>query len=46
MLLSAPEPDSPLNVDVAALIRVGDLLGAKALVECWTRMDEGRYAGP
>jgi peroxin-4 len=45
MLLAYPETDSPLNVDVAALLRSGDVLGTKALVECWCRGDEGRYAG-
>ena len=41
LLLSSPEPDSPLNVDVAALIRAGDALGARRLVEFWSR--EFRY---
>lgn len=31
-LLAEPEVDSPLNVDVAALIRDGDTLGAEGLV--------------
>ena len=42
LLLSSPEPDSPLNVDVAALIRAGDALGARRLVEFWAQ--EFRYA--
>ncbi|RDA85868.1 hypothetical protein CP532_4920 [Ophiocordyceps camponoti-leonardi (nom. inval.)] len=45
-LLAAPEVDSPLNVDVAALLRQGDRLGARRLVECWALDDEGRYHGP
>lgn len=31
-LLTSPEPDSPLNVDVAQLLRQGDLIGAEGLV--------------
>ncbi|KAI2640490.1 UBC-like protein [Hypomontagnella submonticulosa] len=45
MLLSYPETDSPLNVDVAALIRGGDALGARRLVEFWCRDEGGRYEG-
>ncbi|RDA96084.1 hypothetical protein CP533_5929 [Ophiocordyceps camponoti-saundersi (nom. inval.)] len=46
-LLACPEVDSPLNVDVAALLRQGDRLGARRLVECWALDDErGRYHGP
>ncbi|OHE98885.1 ubiquitin-conjugating enzyme [Colletotrichum orchidophilum] len=45
-LLAYPETDSPLNVDVAALLRGGDVLGTRALVEFWCRDDEGRYEGP
>ncbi|KAI1082812.1 UBC-like protein [Whalleya microplaca] len=45
MLLSCPETDSPLNVDVAALLRGGDVLGAKRLVQFWCRDDAGRYQG-
>ncbi|SPN97091.1 probable PEX4 - E2 ubiquitin-conjugating enzyme -peroxin [Cephalotrichum gorgonifer] len=45
MLLSCPETDSPLNVDFAALMRSGDLVGCKALVELWCTT-EGRYDGP
>lgn len=44
MLLSCPETDSPLNVDFAALMRGGDLVGCRALVELWCR-GEGRYEG-
>lgn len=43
MLLGCPEVDSPLNVDVAALLRDGDVLGARRLVELW--VGEERYKG-
>ena len=43
MLLSVPGTDSPLNVDVAALLRNGDALGARKLVELWVH--EERYEG-
>jgi peroxin-4 len=43
MLLSNPGLDSPLNVDVAALLRDGDVLGARRLVELW--VEEERYEG-
>ncbi|CAJ2501722.1 Uu.00g045750.m01.CDS01 [Anthostomella pinea] len=46
MLLGCPETDSPLNVDVAALLRGGDAVGAAALVRCWCRDEGGRYEGP
>lgn len=42
-LLPYPEVDSPLNVDAAALLRGGDALGSKRLVELWC--SEGRYEG-
>ncbi|KAI5866894.1 ubiquitin-conjugating enzyme/RWD-like protein [Durotheca rogersii] len=45
MLLACPETDSPLNVDVAALLRGGDALGARRLVEFWVRDEGGRYEG-
>ncbi|KXJ95305.1 ubiquitin-conjugating enzyme/RWD-like protein [Microdochium bolleyi] len=45
MLLGCPETDSPLNVDVAALIRAGDGVGARRLVEFWVADGEGRYEG-
>ncbi|KAH7035333.1 ubiquitin-conjugating enzyme [Microdochium trichocladiopsis] len=45
MLLGCPETDSPLNVDVAALIRAGDAVGARRLVEFWVNDDGGRYQG-
>jgi len=43
MLLSCPAVDSPLNIDVAALIRDGDALGARRLVELWA--EEERFEG-
>lgn len=46
VLLSYPETDSPLNVDVAALIRAGDKVGARRLVEFWCQDADGRYDGP
>ncbi|KND95386.1 Ubiquitin-conjugating enzyme E2 pex4 [Tolypocladium ophioglossoides CBS 100239] len=46
MLLGCPETDSPLNVDVAALLRQGDVLGTRRLVECWCADEGGRYDGP
>ncbi|QUC19700.1 uncharacterized protein UV8b_03941 [Ustilaginoidea virens] len=45
VLLGCPEPDSPLNVDAAALLRGGDVVGSRRLVECWCA-DGGRYDGP
>lgn len=45
MLLSCPETDSPLNVDVAALLRGGDALGTRKLVEFWIHDSDGRYEG-
>lgn len=45
MLLSYPNNDSPLNVDAAALLRDGDVLGTKKLVEFWCSDRDGRYAG-
>jgi peroxin-4 len=43
MLLGAPGVDSPLNVDVAALLREGDVRGARRLVELW--VGEERFEG-
>ncbi|KAI1814490.1 ubiquitin-conjugating enzyme [Poronia punctata] len=45
MLLSCPETDSPLNVDVAALVRAGDTVAARRLVEYWCSDERGRYEG-
>ncbi len=42
-LLTDPEPDSPLNVDVAGLLRQGDMVGAEALVRFYTA--EYRWQG-
>jgi peroxin-4 len=42
-LLGEPGTDSPLNVDVAALVRGGDWLGARALVGFYC--GEERYEG-
>jgi peroxin-4 len=42
-LLTDPEPDSPLNVDVAALLRAGDRVGAEGLVRYYT--EEYRWGG-
>lgn len=44
-LLAYPEVDSPLNVDVAALLRGGDAVGARALVQFWVTDEGGRYEG-
>ncbi|KAK4238302.1 hypothetical protein C8A03DRAFT_43946 [Achaetomium macrosporum] len=43
MLLGMPAVESPLNVDVAALLREGDVLGARRLVELWA--EEERFDG-
>lgn len=43
-LLAYPEVDSPLNVDAAALLRSGDVVGTRRLVELWCR-EIGRYEG-
>ncbi|KAL1886056.1 E2 ubiquitin-protein ligase peroxin 4 [Ceratocystis pirilliformis] len=45
MLLADPGTDSPLNVDVAALIREGDAVAARGLVRLWCRQPEGYYSG-
>ncbi|KAL9103533.1 MAG: hypothetical protein Q9163_001411 [Psora crenata] len=42
-LLADPEVDSPLNVDVAALIKQGDRVGADGLVRFWC--EEMRWEG-
>jgi peroxin-4 len=42
-MLAYPEVDSPLNVDLAALIRGGDVLGARGLVGFWA--ENNRYEG-
>jgi peroxin-4 len=43
-LLTDPRPDSPLNVDVAALLRDGDIAGWESVVRYWT--GEERWRGP
>lgn len=42
-LLTDPRPDSPLNVDVAALLRDGDFVGWESVVRFWT--GEERWQG-
>jgi peroxin-4 len=42
-LLTSAEPDSPLNIDVAVLLREGDLAGAGSLIRYYTRVF--RYDG-
>ncbi|OQE28501.1 hypothetical protein PENSTE_c003G05684 [Penicillium steckii] len=42
-LLTDPQPDSPLNVDVAALLRDGDIAGWESVVRYWT--GEERWQG-
>ncbi|KAL2222454.1 putative ubiquitin conjugating enzyme [Thermoascus aurantiacus ATCC 26904] len=43
-LLTDPRPESPLNVDVAALLRDGDIAGWESVVRFWT--EEERWRGP
>ncbi|KAF1999950.1 UBC-like protein [Amniculicola lignicola CBS 123094] len=38
-LLTSAEPDSPLNVDVAVLMREGDYVGAESLMRFYTRWE-------
>lgn len=38
LLSAGGEPDSPLNLDIAKLLREGDLVGAESLVRFYTRM--------
>lgn len=38
LLSAGGEPDSPLNIDLARLLREGDLVGAEALVRFYTQM--------
>ncbi|KAL4873927.1 hypothetical protein BDV12DRAFT_158765 [Aspergillus spectabilis] len=42
-LLTDPRPDSPLNVDVAALLREGDIPAWESIVRYWT--GEERWRG-
>jgi ubiquitin-protein ligase len=41
-LLTDPRPESPLNVDVAALLRNGDLAGWESIVRYWTGEERWR----
>lgn len=38
LLSAGGEADSPLNLDIAKLVRDGDLVGAEGLVRLYTRM--------
>ncbi|GAB1740578.1 hypothetical protein NU219Hw_g5674t1 [Hortaea werneckii] len=38
LLANGGEPDSPLNLDLARLLREGDLVGAESLIRLYTRM--------
>lgn len=40
-LLQDPEPDSPLNVDVAAVLRIGDQVAYESMVRVWGVMFAG-----
>ncbi|KAF2746096.1 UBC-like protein [Sporormia fimetaria CBS 119925] len=42
-LLTSAEPESPLNVDIAQLFRVGDEVGARSLIRYYT--ETMRYEG-
>lgn len=44
-LLTDPQPDSPLNVDVAALLRDGDMAAWESLVRYWTGEERWQGAG-
>ncbi|KAJ5154707.1 Ubiquitin-conjugating enzyme E2 [Penicillium coprophilum] len=47
-LLTDPNPDSPLNPDLAVLLRNGDLVAWESIVRYWTeeeRWEEGRNVG-
>jgi peroxin-4 len=43
LLLTVPDPDSPLNPDIAVLMRNGDLAGWESVVRYWT--EEERWQG-
>lgn len=45
-LLACPEVSSPLNLEVAALLRAGDEVAARSLVAMSCADEAGRYAGP
>ncbi|KAL6709212.1 hypothetical protein ACN47E_002028 [Coniothyrium glycines] len=38
-LLTSAEPDSPLNVDIAQLFRIGDEVGAQSLIRFYTETE-------
>ncbi|KAF2031186.1 UBC-like protein [Setomelanomma holmii] len=42
-LLTSAEPDSPLNIDIAQLFRIGDEVGAQSLIRFYTETE--RYEG-
>ncbi|KAF2466068.1 ubiquitin-conjugating enzyme [Lindgomyces ingoldianus] len=42
-LLTSAEPDSPLNVDIAQLLRQGDYVGAEALIRFYSETE--RWVG-
>jgi peroxin-4 len=42
-LLTSAEPDSPLNIDIAQMFRLGDYVGAEALIRFYTETE--RYEG-
>jgi peroxin-4 len=42
-LLTSAEPDSPLNIDIAQMFRLGDYVGAEALIRFYTATE--RYEG-
>jgi peroxin-4 len=47
-LLNSAEPDSPLNLDIAQLFRIGDEVGAQSLIRFYTETEryEGRQRRP
>ncbi|ELR05067.1 hypothetical protein GMDG_01637 [Pseudogymnoascus destructans 20631-21] len=45
LMLANPGVDSPLNVDIAALLRSGDAVGAESLVRWAAAETWGRYEG-
>lgn len=44
-LLTSAEPDSPLNIDIAALMRTGDFLGAESLIKYYTETEKADWEG-
>ena len=38
-LLTSAEPDSPLNVDIAQLFRIGEEIGAQSLIRFYTETE-------